>query len=439
MTSQLKPYLLAEFLTLEKVFLSRLSNYKAAIGPGILFASTAIGVSHLVESTRAGADYSFGLLWAILLANIFKYPFFEFGTRYATSTGKSLIEGYREIGKWMFYLYWALTFLTMFFVAAAVGAVTSGFLNALFGVSESFPENGGTITTIVLFVVCSIILVKGKYNALENLIKIVGGVLLITTLIAFVLVLAKGPVGETVSFESPELFGELGALSFVIALMGWMPTAVDLSTWNSLWTIERQKKATEKITLKQSLFDFNLGYAISIGLAVCFLILGAFMLYGTSNGLPVGKAGFAHGIIGLYTSVIGDWSYLLIAAASFSIMFGTCIAVFDGYGRSSQHLVSAAFTNLKSTDSVYKICIVITALVSLGVVLFFAKDLKFLIDLAMILSFVIAPVIAAANFYLVTGDRMKKEDQPSLWLRILAFLGILFLTLFTLLFLYHIV
>ena len=38
------------------------------LGPGLLFAGAAIGVSHLVQSTRAGADFSFGLIWALLLA-----------------------------------------------------------------------------------------------------------------------------------------------------------------------------------------------------------------------------------------------------------------------------------------------------------------------------------------------------------------------------------
>lgn len=48
------------------------------LGPGLLFAGAAIGVSHLVQSTRAGADFGFGLLWALLLVHIFKYPFFQF-------------------------------------------------------------------------------------------------------------------------------------------------------------------------------------------------------------------------------------------------------------------------------------------------------------------------------------------------------------------------
>ena len=33
----------------------------ASFGPGLLWAATAIGVSHLVQSTRAGASAGFGL------------------------------------------------------------------------------------------------------------------------------------------------------------------------------------------------------------------------------------------------------------------------------------------------------------------------------------------------------------------------------------------
>ena len=49
------------------------------LGPGLLFAGAAIGVSHLVQSTRAGADFGFGLIWALALSNLFKYPFFYLG------------------------------------------------------------------------------------------------------------------------------------------------------------------------------------------------------------------------------------------------------------------------------------------------------------------------------------------------------------------------
>ena len=77
--------------------MNKLTRIYFSLGPGILLAATAIGVSHLVYSTRAGASYGFGLLWLIVVANLFKYPFFEFGPRYAAATGESLLQGYRKL------------------------------------------------------------------------------------------------------------------------------------------------------------------------------------------------------------------------------------------------------------------------------------------------------------------------------------------------------
>ena len=36
------------------------------VGPGILYAGAAIGASHLVQSSRAGANYGFGIIWAVI-------------------------------------------------------------------------------------------------------------------------------------------------------------------------------------------------------------------------------------------------------------------------------------------------------------------------------------------------------------------------------------
>ena len=58
-----------------------------AFGPGLLFAGAAVGVSHLVQSTRAGASYGLAMLAIVLLANIVKFPAFRFGPHYAAATG----------------------------------------------------------------------------------------------------------------------------------------------------------------------------------------------------------------------------------------------------------------------------------------------------------------------------------------------------------------
>ena len=66
-------------------------SFLQSLGPGLLFAGAAIGVSHLVQATRAGAEFGFGLIWALLLVHLFKYPFFQYGPRYAAATGGNFI------------------------------------------------------------------------------------------------------------------------------------------------------------------------------------------------------------------------------------------------------------------------------------------------------------------------------------------------------------
>ncbi len=223
------------------------NSFIKTLGPGILFASTAIGVSHLVQSTRAGAGYGFALVVFILAANLFKYPFFEYGSRFANATGTSLIDGYKRLGRWMLWLYFLITIGSMFFVTAAVGAVTSGFLQNLFGITGL-----GIWATVALFVICSAVLMSGRYGVLDSLIKVIGSVLLISTLVAFVLALIKGPRSQLPTFSAPDIWDK-NSILFIIALMGWMPTAVDLSAWNSLWTIERIKQTGYRPTLKETL------------------------------------------------------------------------------------------------------------------------------------------------------------------------------------------
>ena len=430
---------------------NRFRNFLKTLGPGILFASTAIGVSHLVQSTRAGAAFGFALIPIILAVNLFKYPFFEYGSRYANATGESIIDGYKRIGKWMLWLYFLITLGSMFFVCAAVGAVTSGFLQNLFGVTD-----WGIWFTIALFLISGTILFLGKYGFLDSLIKIIGSVLLVSTLFAFVLALSKGPNPGFEGFEGPNIW-ENSSMVFIIALMGWMPTAVDLSAWTSLWTIERIKQTGYRPSLKETLMDFNFGYLVSSLLAICFVTLGAYMLFGSGQELPDGSGAFAHSIIGLFTGFIGEWSYIIIAIAAFSIMFGTCIAVFDGYSRSIERTVDLLFiqedlpdvakadastldsdivetsldNNTKKvlpTTNIYKIALSIVIIGAFGIVYFFGKHLKTLVDLATTISFLIAPVIAIVNFRLVTGRYIGKEAHPKMWLKVLSILGIIFIT-----------
>ena len=68
------------------------------LGPGILISCAAIGGSHLVWATRAGAEYGWTLLDLFYWLTFLKFPFFYFGQHYTASTGESLLSGYKRQG-----------------------------------------------------------------------------------------------------------------------------------------------------------------------------------------------------------------------------------------------------------------------------------------------------------------------------------------------------
>lgn len=412
----------------------RFDRLLKTLGPGVLFASTAIGVSHLIQSTRAGAEFGFALIAFVLLASLLKYPFFEYGSRYANVTGTSIIDGYKVLGKKPLVLYFMITIGSMFFVTAAVGFVTAGFLENLFQI-----EFLGIWTVVILFIVCAAILTVGKYRVLDSLIKIITFVLVISTVTAFILALINGPVEKIERFE-PRIIWDQAGIFFLIALMGWMPTAVDISSWNSLWTLERIKQTKFKPKLKETLFEFRIGYVITAVMAFMFVILGSYIFFGSGEILPNNNALFANKVVTLYTETIGGWSHIIIASAAFSVMFGTIIAVFDGYSRSLGRTIELMFEKPVDDEksffskNMYIIIIFILGIGSLIVIFQFGNKLKELVDVATTISFLVAPVIAIFNFKLVTGKYLDKNSQPPIWLKILSYSGIVFLIGFAIFF-----
>lgn len=394
----------------------------------MLFASTAIGVSHLIQSTRAGAEFGFLLIGVVCLANLFKYPFFEFSSRYSNVTGTSIIDGYKRLGKPILVLYLIITLASMFIITAAVGFVTAGFFENLFGVDFL-----GIWSLVILFGVCIAILASGKYRTFDGLIKIISAIMVVSTTTAFVIALVNGPAAAIEQVKPPEILTQAGIL-FLVALMGWMPMPVDISSWHGLWTLERIKQTNFRPRLKETLLDFNIGYLVTSILALFFVTLGAYIFFGSQEPLPNNNALFADKVVTLYTETIGSWSYLIIASSAFSVMFGTIVAVFDGYSRSIVRITQLLVTKNESDvvqatkfRKTYLILLVSLAVGSLIVVIPFGSNLTQLVDFATAVSFLIAPIIAIFNYRLVTGKYLAKGGQPPAWLKGLGIAGIVFL------------
>ncbi len=386
------------------------------LGPGLLFAGAAIGVSHLVQSTRAGADFGLGLLWALLLVNLFKYPFFQYGPRYASATGESLLDGYKKMGKGILIAYFILTFATMFTIQTAVTIVTAGLASSLFGDFISIE-----IWSVVILLICLGLLVIGKYKLLDILIKVIIIVLTISTIAAVIAAL----IGNTKAISFIQVLPkETFEIGFLIAFMGWMPAPLDISVWHSLWTIEKRKDDSEFNT-KSALFDFNIGYISTIILGICFVFLGFLVMYNSGETFSSSAGLFSNQLIEMYTKSLGNWAYVIIGIAAFTTMFSTTLTTLDASPRAMHRTTQLLFK--KSFNKGYLFWI-LTLLIGTVLIFFaFASEMGLLVKIATILSFLTAPFYAIINYKLISSKHTPETSRPSLSLHILSWTGILFL------------
>ena len=403
--------------------MKKINNILKKLGPGLLFAGAAIGVSHLVQSTRAGADFGWGLVWALLIINVFKYPFFQYGPRYAISTGKTLLDGYYRLGKGYLWFYFILNFATMFTIQTAVTIVTAGLASELFGLTENM-----VIWSVIITVFCSLILIFGKYKTLDKVIKVIIIVLAISSVLALLIAFSNND--NSISIK--QIFPRSEGLLFLIAFMGWMPAPLDISIWHSIWTLEKNKIQKTKVKIVDSMFDFNVGYITTVILGLCFIGLGALVMYGSGESFSNQGGVFAKQLINLYTSNLGQGAYLIIAIAAFTTMFSTTITTLDASPRAMSKTIQLLF---KKEKDFYITWIIILAVGTSLIFIFLLSEMGKLVQIATVLSFITAPIYAFLNYKLVNSDQVPKDLQPSKKLKFLSNLGLIFLTGFTLFYL----
>ena len=391
------------------------------LGPGLLFAGAAIGVSHLVQCTRSGADFGFGLLWALLVIHLIKYPFFQYGPRYASATGESLLEGYQKLGKGILEIYGILTFFTMFTIQSAVTIVTAGIATTLFGdlISVKF-------WNIIILSLCFIVLNIGKYKLLDVLMKVIVIILSLTTLAATLIVFYN--FNSTIQIAQYIPKGSI-EITFLIAFMGWMPAPLDISVWHSIWTIEKERNSINKLDSKTTLLDFNIGYIGTVVLGICFVSLGALSMHATGTSFSSSAGVFSVQFIEMYTQNIGSWAYLIIGVAAFTTMFSTTITTLDASPRTMNKTIELIFKKrLKKGYLGWSLILILGTLI---IFFYFYSNMGGLIKMATILSFLTAPFYALANYILISSKYTPKQYRPSKFMHILSYFGILFLICFS--------
>jgi len=434
------------------------------LGPGVLMAATAIGASHLVLSVQAGAIYGYLLLWVVVAANLLKYPAFEYGPRFALATGRSLLEGYARVPGPRGWALWLFLFGT---VVQGVGVV-GGVLGLTASIASAvLPAPGITGWSAVLATVIVLLLALGRYRGLELVIKMMMGILLVATLVAFFA--TPMPLSAARHLFVPVF--PAGAFALIVALAGWLPAGVDVSIWHSLWALEKQQQwvaeelegerevaaalgrplplgwdggdegepeapaATAAVRLdllRRSLLDMRMSYLFTTVLAMLFLGLGAALLH--PRGLVLESAEVAPTVARLYTESLGEWMYPVFLLAAFCAMFSTALTCMDGFPRAFADTMRVL--GFRGSERGYYWGLLLAIYAGAIALLIWWPDPVPLVTAVAIISFLFAPIYAALNAYCATRLIADPDLRPGRLSSYLAVVGVAVMALTAVMYLF---
>ena len=399
------------------------------LGPGLLYAGAAVGVSHLVQSTRAGGMFGFELILAIVIIHLIKYPFFEFGPRYTAATGKNLLHGYKKLGKWAVWVYLTMTLSTMFIIQAAVTVVTAGLITYIFGLEGlggHDPQMVAAIISSLLLLFCFTLLASGHYALLDKFVKVIILVLAVTSVAAVISLLFDNPghyESATVFFS----FSDTAHLLFLVAFLGWMPAPMDISVWHSIWSERKNENDSKVASMKAAMFDFRVGFIGTALLAICFLLLGALIMYGSGETFETGGAAFAGQLLGMYEQFLGEWAYPIVAVAALTTMFSTTLTLLDAFPRTISTSLELLFPEQikhRNKRKTYLVWLLITIAGTLTILFFFLTSMGGMVTVAAIIAFVAAPILASLNTLAMFDKDIPEQHRPGKFMLAWCLLGL---------------
>ena len=343
-------------------------------GPGMILMMTGIGTSHLVTAPVAGGRFEYALLWVIPIAYIFKYYGFEMAFRFTHATGRSMLDAYSTA--WGKLPVWYVLITTV--IQSAVGqagrliaasAVVLYFFNQYLGVDIPGLDDDQELAAYatILGVASVVIILRGKYAAVELFTKIAAGLLIVSMI--FVYFMEPAPVSEFVHFfqlDAPE-----GSWLIIASFLGLLPTGIDVSLQASEWGKAKnvgmgrlRPKLEEKgyakhfdafdadkhdLSVKTSglpedvldycrrwftigLWDFRTGHVISFILASMFMLLAAVWLYPSE---VQGNAVMGE-IARIFTDSVGPGMMIVFLVGAMAATYSTAFNYFDGWPRVSE-------------------------------------------------------------------------------------------------------
>ncbi|WP_007026932.1 Nramp family divalent metal transporter [Saccharomonospora iraqiensis] len=284
------------------------------LGPGIMAAATGVGAGDLVATMVAGSRYGYTLLWAVLLGTVFKIALAEAVGRWHLTSGRTLLAGWRTLGRWVLVYFGAYTVVWGFVYGATAMSASGLPLNALVpGVSVRY-------WAILCGLLGFALVWFGRYAVLEKIMTVFVGVMFVTVVGTAVLVAPN--LAEAAGGLVPRLPD--GSLVYALGLVGGVGGTITMAAYG-YWTLAKGWRSSRWLPMMR--FDNVVGYVTTGVFVVAMLVVGAGMLAGTD--VIAGDIGLL--LLGDRLAVeYGEWARVPFLVGFFAVSFTSLIGVWNG-------------------------------------------------------------------------------------------------------------
>ena len=161
-------------------------------------------------------------------------------------------------------------------------------------------------------------------------------------------------------------------------------------------------------------------------------------MFGSGVEMPPDNAGFARRLLEVYTSIIGDWSYSIIAVTALCVMLSTALTVTDGMTRMALAIGAESLPGAHwQTNRFYNIVLIVLCLSATTVIWLLLQSFPAFMDMTSVIVFIIGPFLALLNHQAIYSDEIPEEKQPGQLIRIWSLVSIISLFLLMAIYLYY--
>jgi Mn2+/Fe2+ NRAMP family transporter len=304
-------------------------GYLRAVGPGLVMALAWLGTGDLIDSSVAGANYGYAMLWILLIALFTRFFVVSTLGKYQlcnSSNDESILQGYGRIWRGLPLLLGVAGMLLGFVYASYL---TSGAGTALY---HLFGEVGGPTWGVFLWSCVAVAAAvwlcmrRNQYTGLERVAQL--------AVVAIVGAFLVGAVGSGVrpaellegfAFELPPDKGPVGALIVLISVIG----TVGGSASNLIYPyLMREKGWVGPAYRKLQNYDLLLGVLAILVINVAVWVVAAETLGGQGQALAT-----AEDLATMMQLAIGQVGPVLLWVAIFFVTFDNLPAYSYGFTR----------------------------------------------------------------------------------------------------------